>query len=163
MEAVAELATSGRAASVPPAVDLDYETYAAAEAEMGWYNGRAELVTDDDTELDPEAVAMDLAMELSRRVGSDLIHGKVLVTTETGSIKVSVVGGVLQADVTREGDESVPRLGLTVNLRATVDPDELARIAREAMGDVAAERARVTAYESRSLIPGAPVPEHRIV
>jgi len=160
MDAIVDLVTSGEAVAIPPSVDIDYETYAAAEAEMGWYNGRAELVGS--VPFDPEALAFDLAMQLGERLGAQLIHGKVLVTTETGSIKVSIVGGVLQADVTREGSDAVERAGLTLNLRATVEPTELAAVALELIHAAVGPDARVDAYDHRSLIPGAPVPEHRI-
>lgn len=152
---------SGRPVTVPAAVDIDYEVYAAAEAEMGWYNGRADLVAVADA-FDPEAIAFDLAMQIGEELGGALIHGKILVTTETGSIKVSVVGGVLQADVAREGSDTVERAGLTVNLRATVEPNALAETAGEVIRRTTAESATVEHYDHRALIPGTPVPEHRI-
>ncbi|MFW6293478.1 MAG: hypothetical protein ACOC7V_14310, partial [Spirochaetota bacterium] len=160
IDALVDLVTSGEAVTIPASVEIDYETYAAAEAEMGWYNGRAELLAS--SAFDPEALAFDLAMQLGERLGAQLIHGKVLVTTETGSIKVSVVGGVLQADVTREGSDAVERAALTVNLRATLEPTELATIARELIHAAVGPDVRVGAYDHRSLIPGAPVPEYRI-
>jgi Ni2+-binding GTPase involved in maturation of urease and hydrogenase len=172
LDRILDLVTSGTAADIPSSVDIDYEVYATAEAEMGWYNSRAELIaTEGATQagagmpepgLDPEAIALDLAMALSGEFGADLIHGKLVVTTESGSIKVSVVGGVLQADVAREGNDPVGRAGLTLNLRATVEPEALAKRAEQILRRVAGDRAHVEAYEYRALIPGRPVPEHRI-
>lgn len=196
VDAVLNLVSTGAAADLPTAVDIDYDVYATAEAEMGWYTGRADLVAINrhhdptarpgrvgsaDTEgdcgtdrpqansdgvdsggIDPEAVAFDLATALSRDLGSDLIHGKLLVTTDAGSIKVSVVGGVLQADVTREGNDLVTRAGLTINLRATVDPESLAERAGTILKRTISGRADAENYEYRALIPGRPVPEHRI-
>lgn len=168
MAALTGLITSGRTARIPRPVEIDYEVYAEAEAEMGWYNGHAELLASSpDAQpangMDPEAIALDLALVLSQEFGSELIHGKLVVTTESGSIKVSVVSGVLQADVARDGTHLVSRAGLTLNLRATVAPGLLAARVMPTVRETIAGQAKVTNVQERALIPGAPVPEHRIL
>ena len=163
MSAIADLATSNETVVLPPPIDIDYEVYAAAEAEMGWYNGHIELASVDPAGFDPEAVILSLAMELSSDIGADLIHGKLVITTDTGSIKVSVVSGVLQADVAREGNEPAPKAAMTINLRATREPVELAEIVTKLVDRLVDDGLVVENRNQQSLVPGAPVPEHRIL
>lgn len=146
------------------AVDIDYDLYAQAEGEMGWYNGRATLSASSPSHLfDPEDCAFRIAMSCKATVGSPLIHGKVLVTTETGSIKVSVVGGVIRGDITREGSDPVQKCEVTVNLRAVMPPQDLASLANEAIFSCGGETLSIEEHQFRALVPGAPVPKYRII
>ncbi len=162
IDSIAEVVLRNEPVELPKSVEIDYEVYAAAEAEMGWYNGHIELAAASADSLDPEALVLDLAMAISGEVGGDLIHGKLVITTDSGSIKVSVVSGVIQADVAREGNNPAARAGLTINLRATVEPDALVETVTKVVDHSVRGIAEVQSRKERSLIPGEPVPEHRI-
>ncbi len=161
---VLDVITNKLAAEIPAPVPIDYDVYAAAEAEMGWYNGRGEIVARSvgKKTIDGEAIALDIATALASEIGPSLIHGKVLVTTPVGSVKVSVVAGVVQADAAMEQNDPVDIVGLTVNVRATVDPVELAETVARTVTAVCGKTAQLVNYNHRSLIPGAPIPEHRL-
>jgi G3E family GTPase len=162
MDAILELVRTEVVESEPSPLAVDYQRYAEAEAEMGWYNGVASITAPSPV-LDPEAIAFDLADQLRRELGDALIHGKALITTAVGGIKISVVGGSIGADTTIERVQPIETVGLTLNLRAAVDPDGLADRARTVLGRISEKHtAKLVGYRFRSVTPDAPVPVHRL-
>ncbi len=162
VDAVVEAICAPGSSTRPNSIPIDYEVYAAAEAEMGWYNGIA-MIRAETESIDPEGLALDLADEIRNRLGVNVIHGKAMITSELGGIKISVVAGSISADTTIDTVSEIRAVGLTLNLRATLDPEELGIRAREILDHVAKKHsARLGDYQYRSLTPGTPVPEHRI-
>lgn len=157
---VAEI-TARKPIPLPDPVDVDYELYAAAEAEMGWYNGVATLRSAEGCFADEFATAV--LLRIDRLTGVETLHAKALVNTEAGSVKASLVGGAIRADSVIAEPAPAQQLGLTLNVRAVMDKDELgrelSRIVEETAGELGLELAD---YRYTSLIPGRPVPEHRI-
>ncbi len=70
-------------------VDVDYDTYAKAEAELGWYNGHIKFAT---TRTD----AYDLGTRILRHIAEkydpeDIAHAKVMLRSKTSSAKISLI------------------------------------------------------------------------
>jgi G3E family GTPase len=161
---VDELVSTLRAAgpiTLPDPVAIDYETYAQAEAEMGWLNGHFELESEEG--FFPDEVATEIALRLNDEPGLEVLHAKILCVGSEASTKVSLVGGRIQADEALPATEPLNRAGVIVNVRAATSADALASIIDSlvnALPDMLP--VLVTGYERRALTPAPPVPEHRI-
>lgn len=142
-------------------VDIDYKVYAAAEAELGWYNSLVSLSSQ--THFSPTDLAMDMMSNLKSELGGDAAHAKILVTSAAGSVKAGLAGGRLQAESAIDGDAVVDRVGLTLNIRSLGAPERLEAAARRLI-EKAAERYGLeeSGYRSEALIPGVPKPTHRL-
>ena len=173
-------------ATRPEPVDIDYELYAAAEAELGWYNGRCTLEKREPSNnpvnpgtttraitsghsatwlagFAPEELALDIMMEIKSELGSDVAHAKLLLATEAGTLKISLAGLRIQADSGLAPDVYVKKTGLTLNIRALRPPEDLENLARRLIGK-ATEKYGLQEFDfqSRALIPGAPKPTYRL-
>ena len=70
-------------------IDVDYDTYAKAEAELGWYNGHIKFTT---TRTD----AYDLGTRILKHIAEkydpeDIAHAKVMLSSKTSSAKISLI------------------------------------------------------------------------
>jgi Ni2+-binding GTPase involved in maturation of urease and hydrogenase len=145
-------------------LDIDYDTYAEGEAELGWLNAAARLSAPAPFDLDAllTGILGELA-DVCRALGGEVAHLKLIGMDDAGAF---AVGNVVSSDTAPK--LSLPS-GLTpreaellVNARAAVDPAVLESEVRRV---VAAACARVGATAefrtSQSLRPGRPVPTHR--
>lgn len=161
LEELAEWVTDPAAAVLPAAVDIDYDVYAEAEAELGWYNGIIGM--ESDSPFTPDDVASDVILSLKAALGVNAAHAKLLLTTRQGSLKMSLAGGRIGADAASGTGADETEAQLILNIRALDSPENLESLARKVCRDAFEPRGiRETAYTSRALIPGAPKPTHRI-
>jgi Ni2+-binding GTPase involved in maturation of urease and hydrogenase len=145
-------------------LDIDYDTYAEGEAELGWLNATARLTGAHPFDLDAllTAILGELA-GVCRTLGGEVAHLKLIGMDDAGAF---AVGNVVSSD-------TAPKLSLPsglkpreaeliVNARVAVDP---AVLEGEVKRVVAEQCARVGATAefrtSQSLRPGRPVPTHR--
>jgi len=102
-------------------------------------------------------------MELKRRFGSALVHGKLLVSTPFGSLKLSLVAGAMHSDAAIDPSRRVDSAGIIVNLRAAVPPEELSAAVGEIIRGLEAEQGfSAGEYREKALIPAPPKPTHRL-
>jgi Ni2+-binding GTPase involved in maturation of urease and hydrogenase len=143
--------------------DIDYRKYAAAEAEMGWLNGTATLTFPVPVEGKDISAALVEAFgqAISKHQGS-IGHMKMLAVGSTGSVKVGLTHATEKPEV--EGTFTAPlsHLHLTINMRATLSPGDLAAIVHEVI-DHLKESHQVVADIStlNTFRPGEPRPTHR--
>ncbi|QJW98915.1 GTP-binding protein [Frigoriglobus tundricola] len=145
-------------------LDIDYDTYAEGEAELGWLNATARLHGAAPFDLDAllTAVLGELA-DACRALGGEVAHLKLIGMDDAGAF---AVGNVISSD-------TAPKLSLPsglkpreaeliVNARVAIDPTVLEAEVKRVVAAQAA-RAGVTAEfrTSQSLRPGRPVPTHR--
>jgi len=145
-------------------LDIDYDTYAEGEAELGWLNATAKLTSDKPFDLDAllTAILGELA-DVCRALGGEVAHLKLIGMDEANAF---AVGNVISSD-------TAPKLSLPsglkpreaeliVNARVVIDPGVLEA---EVKRVVAAQSAKVGVIAefrtSQSLRPGRPVPTHR--
>ncbi|MDT8298436.1 MAG: hypothetical protein RQ801_09070, partial [Spirochaetaceae bacterium] len=161
LEAIITMLKDSRPLNLPVPVDIDYDVYAAAEAELGWYNGLASFSSK--TPFSPTDLAMDMMSDLKRELGGDAAHAKILVTSAAGSIKAGLAGGRLQAESAIDLEAVVDRVGLTLNFRTLGAPEKLEAAARRLIEEAARRYGlEESGYRSEALIPGAPKPTHRL-
>ena len=145
-------------------LDIDYDTYAEGEAELGWLNATARLTSAAPFDLDAllTAILGELA-DVCRALGGEVAHMKLIGMDDAGAF---AVGNVISSD-------TAPKLSLPsglkpreaeliVNARVAIDPTVLeAEVKRVVVGQAAQAGAAAEFRTSQSLRPGRPVPTHR--
>ena len=144
-------------------VEIDYDTYAEGEAELGWLN--MDLALDAGAPFDSDALARDLVDSLVDALaqgGHEIAHLKTLIETEQGSSVANSVSGTSRGSVSRAASGPATTGRLVLNARVHVDPARLAALATETIGTVL-PRAGVAwqVRETTHFRPGRPVPTHR--
>ena len=145
-------------------LEIDYDTYAEGEAELGWLNTTARLTSPKTFDLDAllTAILTELAA-VCRRLGGEVAHLKLIGMEDAGAF---AVGNVVSSDtgvkLSLPSNLAPREADVIVNARVAIDPAVLEAEVRRV---VAAECAKVGVSAefrtSQSLRPGRPVPTHR--
>ena len=162
-DALAELLDQ-RGAFGRKVLEIDYDTYAEGEAELGWLNASIRLTAERPFDLD--ALLTNLLRDLTsacRRLGGEVAHLKVIGMDDAGAFGV---GNAVTSDT--EPRLSLPsrltprEADLIVNARVAVDPAALEAEVRRAVTEVCGKPGVTPTFRaSQSLRPGRPVPTHR--
>lgn len=142
--------------------EIDYDTYAAGEAKLGWVNTTVSLDGPVDAG-DFQRRLMTRVHQLIRDVSIEVAHLKFSLSTE---------GGVAHANLTSTWSEpsyggtdlgSVSDAQLLFNTRAVGDPEEIRRIAMDAITETAIETSvDATIEDEQAFRPAYPEPVHRM-
>lgn len=146
-------------------LDIDYDTYAAGEALLGWLNCTAKV---DGRPFDGDELLLGLAGRVHRDLASgglEIAHLKLTLAPPAGG-GLSVVNAV-RTDAPPELafalDAQLDACEITLNLRAEADPLRLEAAVRRALTEESAARgAAVTINHLECFRPGRPVPTHRM-
>jgi Ni2+-binding GTPase involved in maturation of urease and hydrogenase len=143
-------------------VEVDYDTYAAGEAALGWLNAAIELSGGQPTDWKAMALSFldKLQLQLKQK-GNEIAHLKMLVTTPGGRLQANVTSSSAEPMV--QGDLPAPSMHATlvVNARVRTSPEELKRAVENCLAQAAGGEITVNIAEISSLRPGRPVPVHR--
>lgn len=143
--------------------EIDYDKYAAAEAEMGWLNAEVDIEFPHD--VDGVEIVHQLLSRLSAaleqakgRVG----HVKLLADTASGYAKAGTTVSGSGFDVDGGFNAKVRKMDFTINVRATLDPLDLSRIVQIAVDRFAASPGtRTSVRYLNTFRPGRPDPTYR--
>lgn len=146
-------------------LDIDYNLYAKAEAELGWLNATVELTAPH--EFSPPDLAGSLLSSMQHRVvngGMDIAHLKILVATETETdhIALTANGGRPQWSV-GGSFPNVRELTLMINARVHATPEQLTQVTTDSLAStevVFGVKAKIAHLESFSPLP--PKPRYRM-
>jgi Ni2+-binding GTPase involved in maturation of urease and hydrogenase len=146
-------------------LEIDYDTYAAGEAELGWVNLTAEIQGAAKTDLDRlvESVAQKCGDQLQGH-DAEIAHLKCVALADGLQSVANLVstGGAIDRALSA-GRLADGMVRIVVNARVAVDPEILENICRTAVSESAAAidkaASEITAH---SLRPGRPVPTHRL-
>ena len=119
-------------------MDVDYEAYAAGEAELGWLN--ASLILRCGEPLNLDAWLLEFAESLRGRLqaaGLETAHIKVLGTGEGRSGVVNLISNDLPAELSRPSAVAARSVHLTINARVAGDPQQLLAIVCRGIEDLA--------------------------
>lgn len=142
-------------------VDVDYDTYADAEAELGWYNG---LLSFRVSRMD----SYELASKILRYIAEsydpqDIAHAKVMLRSNTNAAKMSLIFSNLTVDGVRGSRYAEGDVELFVNGRVVSSPETLRTViqqaVRRALGEMGVEDYEFT---DDCFSPGRPNPTYRM-
>jgi Ni2+-binding GTPase involved in maturation of urease and hydrogenase len=138
---------------------LDYDRYAAAEAELAWLNASAEVTAgrpfDVDGALDELSAALDRSLS-----GASTAHVKLIGSGTGGVSQRNLTGTGPGWDRVRTAPAPMAAVTVLVNARVCTEPAVLEHAVRAALGMLAGRLdVRVTHLEC--FRPARPVPSHR--
>jgi G3E family GTPase len=147
-------------------MEVDYDTYAAGEALLGWMNCAATLSSG--AEFDGNAFLKRLAMDLQARLKSaaaEVAHLKMTLSPAEGNdlAVLNLVRNDYQPELSHKLAEPVAEGELLVNLRAEIAPEFLREATRETLAAVARDAGvKVEIDQLEAFRPGRPTPTHRL-
>lgn len=144
-------------------LDLDYDIYAAGEAELGWLNSSLQVAAQDPFPLD------DLLVEIVDRLraalaaaNAEAAHLKTIGLAGGAHAVVNLVSNDSKAELSLASETRTRQANLIVNARVAIDPDQLQRLVMSALDAACAGiGATQSDHQTQSFRPGRPVPTHR--
>lgn len=145
-------------------LELDYDTYAEGEAELGWLNANLSVSADQPFSLD------DLLLDMINRLrtafvqqNAEAAHLKAIGLWEGFHGVANLISNEMPAELSLPAECETRRADLVVNARVALDPQLLAEEVKRAVEDAAQKAgASVTWRQTQSFRPGRPVPTHRL-
>lgn len=146
-------------------MDVDYDTYAIGEAELGWLNSSLTVTAANPFSLD------DLLLDIISRLQSSLAE----IAAETAHLKAIGLADGLYGVANLISSFSTPELSLpsrgqvreaelVVNARVATAPETLTEHVEGAVRAACSSRGVTASFQqTQSFRPGRPVPTHRIL
>jgi Ni2+-binding GTPase involved in maturation of urease and hydrogenase len=146
-------------------MDVDYDTYAIGEADLGWLNSSLSISSPKPFDLD------ELLLDIVARLQSSLAE----IDAETAHLKTIGMADGLYGVANLVSSFSPPELSLpsrgqvreadvVVNARVATAPETLTdHVERAVRAAASARGAAATFHQTQSFRPGRPVPTHRIL
>ncbi|MDR0778445.1 MAG: hypothetical protein LBE48_03285 [Methanomassiliicoccaceae archaeon] len=143
-------------------VEVDYDKYADAEAELGWYNG---VFLFNSKAYDAYDLSMAMLRDLAGKYSSkDIAHAKIALTSSQSHTKISLIGNEFSIGGVHGSRFGKDESQLNFNARIVSEPDALRRSIRETVEKVM--KAKNIEYRMKfddCFSPGRPNPTHRLV
>jgi G3E family GTPase len=143
-------------------VDVDYDTYAAGEAALGWLN--ASVALNARGPADWRTFAEDLLETMRRELaarGAEIAHVKLIISRGGDSLTGNLTNNVSPASVRGGLDPAASQAAMRINARVHIGPDELRAIVENTLREAAEPRLHATITALSSFRPSRPVPTHR--
>jgi Ni2+-binding GTPase involved in maturation of urease and hydrogenase len=143
-------------------LDIDYDTYAEGEAELGWLNGSIRVHGPRPFALDDLLLDVVGGLAGALRGRGEVAHLKAIGLSEASFGVANLVGTDAGPELSLPARGEVTELDLIVNARAALDPEELAGAVRQAVQAACAGRGAAADFRTlQSFRPGRPQPTHR--
>lgn len=144
-------------------MEMDYQTYAEGEAELGWLNCQTRAEGKVKFDLD------DLVLKLVQGIGAELkeaglevAHLKVLGQTLDDAAVANLVGSAVESELSLASEIKTQAADLLVNARVAASPQELEQIVNSVTERLADQlQIQLTVGSMQSFRPGKPEPTHR--
>jgi G3E family GTPase len=142
--------------------EVDYDTYAAGEAALGWLNASVTLHAQDGIDWEAfvaellEAIRAELRVELA-----EIAHLKVHLTSGGDRLVGNVTSNEGPLSVRGSIDTTRRDIAMLINARVHVQPDRLRTVIEQALRQAAGDRLETTITNLRSFPPGRPQPTYR--
>jgi G3E family GTPase len=144
-------------------LDIDYDTYAEGEAELGWLNGSARVASSEKFALD--ALLIEVITRLRdalARQGLEVAHLKVIGLSDLSFGVANLVSSQQQPELSLPSHGYVSEADVIVNARVAAEPAVLEQHVRRVVGEVCQSRgAQAQFVNMQSFRPGRPQPTHR--
>jgi G3E family GTPase len=144
-------------------LDIDYDTYAAGEAELGWLNSSVHVTAGQPFALD------DLLLEITSRLRQELAgqqaevaHLKTIGLWEASFGVANLVSSRTVPELSLPSRGQVSEADVIVNARVAIDPTVLEAHVRQTVDAACSARGAQAEYRNtQSFRPGRPTPTHR--
>ena len=147
-----------------PMMDVDYETYAIGEAELGWLNCQVTASSEEKFELDE--VVLNLTSEIGNVLtarGFEIAHLKLLGQTLENAAVANRVSSASAAELSLASQIKTTQADLLVNARVAAEPDDMVEIVNAAASKIMGEiKVKLEVKNVQSFRPGKPEPTHRV-
>jgi G3E family GTPase len=142
--------------------EVDYDTYAAGEAALGWMNasGRLRARGPVDWKQFAGTLLESIRRELDAR-GAEIAHLKLFLTAKGGYLAGNLTSSAGEVSLRGQLSDAVAEVSLLVNARVLDLPDRLQATVEKCLTQVAGEAIETTLTNRRSFFPGRPDPTHR--
>jgi G3E family GTPase len=144
-------------------LDIDYDTYAEGEAELGWLNSSIRVTADKPFALD--AFLLDLVGHLQAalaKLGGEVAHLKAIGLSDVSFGVANLVSSRAQPELSLPARGEVTELDLIVNARVALEPDLIAEKLRQTVTAISSSlKATAELHTMQSFRPGRPQPTHR--
>jgi G3E family GTPase len=142
--------------------EVDYDSYAAGEAALGWMNASAKLRARGDT--DWRGFAADLLEAVRKALcaqSAEIAHLKLYLTARGGHLAGNLTGNEVPLSLRGGIDTAAREVSLLINARVHIHPAALQNTVESCMQAAAGSRIEVAITNMRSFFPGRPQPTHR--
>ncbi|HYT94481.1 MAG TPA: GTP-binding protein [Gemmataceae bacterium] len=144
-------------------LDIDYDTYAEGEAELGWLNSSAHVKATAPFWLDE--LLLDVVKRLQAALaghGAEVAHLKAIGLWEGSFGVANLVSSSTAPELSLPSGCQVQEADLIVNARVALDPAVLQEVVEGVVKEAcAARKATVQIHKTQSFRPGRPQPTHR--
>jgi G3E family GTPase len=144
-------------------LDIDYDTYADGEAELGWLNSSIHVSSDQKFSLD--GLLLDIVAKLQTvlaKAGAETAHLKTIGLWEGFFGVANLVSSTTEPELSLPSNCDVQEVDVIVNARVACDPEKLESMVRSCVEHAGQQLgARVEFRQTQSFRPGRPVPTHR--
>lgn len=146
-------------------IELDYDTYAEGEAELGWLNSSVVISSAEPFALDSLLMGIiELLRGRLETLGAETAHLKTIGIADGGHGVANLVSSFTAAELSLPSDCETKEANVIVNARVAIDPLDLEREVHAAVNAAATESGGTAAFrQTQSFRPGRPVPTHRLV
>lgn len=144
-------------------LDIDYDTYAEGEAELGWLNSSVRVAADKPMSVDAFLLdVMDRLHAALNRHGGEVAHLKAIGLSELSFGVANLVSSQSRPELSLKAQGQVQGMDLIVNARVALDPELIAEELRRTVKEVCAVRGATAEFHTlQSFRPGRPQPSHR--
>jgi G3E family GTPase len=144
-------------------LDIDYDTYAEGEAELGWLNASVRVTAAQPFDLDALLLALVTRLrEAFAGLGAEVAHLKAIGLRDVSFGVANLVSSQSAPELSLPSHGRVPEAEVIVNARAAADPAVLEEHVRRTVDAVCGEHgARAEVVSLQSFRPGRPTPTHR--
>jgi Ni2+-binding GTPase involved in maturation of urease and hydrogenase len=144
-------------------LDIDYDTYAAGEAELGWLNSSLRVTGARPFALDDLLLAVVARLQHALEAeGAEVAHLKAIGLWEGAFGVVNLVSSHSRPELSLPSQCRTAEADLIVNARVALDPAVLERQVQTAVEEVCREQgAKAEHFKTQSFRPGRPQPTHR--
>ena len=144
-------------------LDIDYDTYAEGEAELGWLNSSMSVKAPQSFALDD--LLLNIVERLSERLklaGFEAAHLKTIGLWEGFFGVANLISSDSAVELSLPSNCQVQEVDVIVNARVACDPQALQALVTAVVAEACQERnATVEFQQTQSFRPGRPQPTHR--
>ncbi len=145
-------------------LEIDYDSYAEGEAELGWLNSSVQVTAPTEFKLDD--LLLDLIRGLKERLvkdGLEVAHLKLIGLSPAAFGVANLVSRDLPPELSLASHASTRNVDLVVNARVACDPVQLGKHVEETIREICALRQASPEFGAVQMFrPGRPQPTHRM-